>query len=167
MADTPNTFARSGIPSLPSPAPSNSSTWASTGLPHPRGHALRPGSAKEDKVRQYVSTRISHISRRFLKYKSGETQLGDEVVGYKSMGELCKDLDELINIIWLSGTRKFARYHLGGSAIVSFVLSPLLTDCDPSKPPSPLLPQHCKRAQHVAQSLPAITEADAVDSSET
>ncbi|KAK5662288.1 hypothetical protein OQA88_8194 [Cercophora sp. LCS_1] len=91
-------------PGLPSPTPSNTSTWPLTTLPHPRGHALRPGSAKEDKVRQFVSTRIAHISRRFLKYQSGEAQLGGDAVGYKSMTELCKDLDELINIIWLSGT---------------------------------------------------------------
>ena len=29
----------------------------------------------------------------------------DEIEGYRSMTELCKDLDGLINIVWLSGTR--------------------------------------------------------------
>lgn len=46
-----------------------------------------------------------YISRRYVK-KHGIQELGDEVVGYKSMGELCKDLEPLINIIWLSGTRR-------------------------------------------------------------
>jgi len=94
------------VPPLPSPAPSTTSTRSVAGLPHPRGHALRPGSVKEDKVRHFVAARMSHIGRRFAK-KSALAQPEDEVVGYRSMSELCKDLDELINIIWLSGTRKF------------------------------------------------------------
>jgi hypothetical protein len=94
------------VPSLPSPAPSATSTRSVAGLPHPRGHALRPGSVKEDKVRHFVAARMSHISRRFAK-KSAIAAPEDDVVGYRSMSELCKDLDELINIIWLSGTRKF------------------------------------------------------------
>lgn len=54
---------------------------------------------------------MSHITRRFLK-KTGDKSLegdlhDDDVEGYKSFAELCKDLDEVINIIWLSGTRKF------------------------------------------------------------
>lgn len=55
-------------------------------------------------MRRYVEERILHISRRYVK-KHGLQEPGDEVVGYKSMGELCKDLESLINIIWLSGTR--------------------------------------------------------------
>ena len=91
--------------SLPSPAPSSTSVLSTTHLPHPRGHALRPGSAKEDKVRHFVSDRMMHISRRFIK-KSGAAPPGsEEVEGYKSMGELCKDLEGVINIVWLSGTR--------------------------------------------------------------
>src|SRR5690349_21719158 len=81
---------------LLSPAPSAASTTQSnTGLPHPRGHSLRPGSAKEDKVRHYISDRLHHINRRFVK-KLGRDEIGDQdVVGYQSMTELCKDLDSL------------------------------------------------------------------------
>ncbi|KAK3942822.1 hypothetical protein QBC46DRAFT_362237 [Diplogelasinospora grovesii] len=113
MADTtssPNPAGSSAggfvIPSLPSPAPSNAtnaSTRSLSGLPHPRGSPLRPGSAKEDKVRNYVSDRMLHISRRYVK-KFALVEPDDEVVGYRSMGELCRDLEPLINIIWKSGT---------------------------------------------------------------
>lgn len=90
---------------LLSPAPSATSTASLTGLPHPRGHSLRSGSVKEDKVRHYISDRLSHINRRFVK-KLGSSDIGDaDVVGYQSMTELCKDLDSLLSIIWLSGTR--------------------------------------------------------------
>ncbi|KAK0616442.1 hypothetical protein B0T14DRAFT_433679 [Immersiella caudata] len=100
MAGGPGGFV---VPSLPSPAPSSTSSRSVAGLPHPRGHALRPGSLKEDKVRHFVAARMSHVGRRFAK-KSAIALPEDDVVGYRSMSELCKDLDELINIIWLSGT---------------------------------------------------------------
>ena len=98
------------VPSLPSPAPSTTSTTRpnAPGLPHPRGHALRAGSAKEAKVREFYKDRMEHISRRFFK-RPGSSEhhfLADDGTGYKSISELCKDLDEVINIVWLSGTRK-------------------------------------------------------------
>ena len=95
------------VPSLPSPAPSTT-TQSSTGLPHPRGHPLRPGSAKEDRVRNFVAERMAYVSRRFIKRTEAmETPcLADDVAGYKSASELCKDLEQLISIIWLTGTRK-------------------------------------------------------------
>ncbi len=119
MADSASSSAAGGflpphIQSLPSPAPTTASTTSTVtsiaGLPHPRAHALRPGSAKEDQLRNFVSTRMEHVTRRFLK-KSGRASSpgpGDDgnLVGYASMTELCKDLDEVINIIWLSGTRR-------------------------------------------------------------
>lgn len=68
---------------------------------------MRPGSAKEDKVRNFVGARMTHISRRFAK-RSAIAAPEDDVVGYKYMSELCKDIDDLVNIIWLSGTREFS-----------------------------------------------------------
>ncbi|KAK3375719.1 hypothetical protein B0T24DRAFT_525392 [Lasiosphaeria ovina] len=92
------------VDALPSPAPSTAPTRSISGLPHPRGRALRPGSAKEDMVRHFVTDRMMHISRRFAK-KSGVVAVGsDEFKGYKSMAELCKDVEDLVNVIWLSGT---------------------------------------------------------------
>ncbi|KAK3682844.1 hypothetical protein B0T22DRAFT_295426 [Podospora appendiculata] len=107
-------------PVLPSPAPSNisnnnnnnnnnntnhnnSTSRSSSGLPHPRSHALRPGSAKEDKVRNFVEDRLMHMSRRYVK-KYALKQPGDTFAGYASMTELCKDLEGLLDILWLSGT---------------------------------------------------------------
>lgn len=46
-----------------------------------------------------------YISRRFVK-KFEEPRPGDDVVGYKNAGELCKDIEALMDIIWLSGTRE-------------------------------------------------------------
>ncbi|EFX03555.1 hypothetical protein CMQ_483 [Grosmannia clavigera kw1407] len=90
---------------LLSPSPSQASSVRShtPGLPHPRRNPLRPGSSKEDLVRRYVESRLLYISRRFVK-KYGIAEPDDEVVGYKSMTELGRDVDDLLNVIWLSGT---------------------------------------------------------------
>lgn len=94
--------------SLPSPAPTTSTIRSD--LPRPRAHPLRPGSAKEDQVRNFITNRINHITRRFVK-KTGKAtisvEVDSEVEGYKAMSELCKDLEDVINIVWLSGTRTF------------------------------------------------------------
>ncbi|UKZ86668.1 uncharacterized protein TrAFT101_002492 [Trichoderma asperellum] len=88
---------------LPSPAPSSASSRAASSLPHPRNNALQPGSNKEDMVRRYVEDRMLYISRRYVK-KFGNPDPGDAVVGFKSFGEVCKELDGIVNVLWKSGT---------------------------------------------------------------
>jgi hypothetical protein len=91
--------------SLPSPAPSNASqSSTASNLPHPRSHPLRAGSAKEEAARRYVERRLLHISRRYTK-KFQPPEQGEEVHGYESMTEAAKDLGEVIDVLWLSGTR--------------------------------------------------------------
>lgn len=113
MADTSNSPGPGGFfkqQPLPSPAPSGSSTRPASGLPHPRSHPLRSGSAKEQTIRAYVDNQLMHIQRRFVK-KSVVAKPGDDIVGYKTVGELCKDVEALLDIIWLSGTRKVISLH--------------------------------------------------------
>lgn len=92
---------------LPSPAPSSASaaSRAASALPHPRNRSLQPGSSKEDMVRRYVEERLLHVSRRYVK-KFGNPEPGDSVVGYKTFGEVSRDLDGIVNVLWLSGTRE-------------------------------------------------------------
>lgn len=95
--------------SLPSPAPgassSSSSTKFFTDLPHPRARALRPGSNKEDMVREYASAKLMQVARRYVK-KFSDPEPGDEATGYSCFADLCSDLDAVVNVLWLSGTRK-------------------------------------------------------------
>jgi hypothetical protein len=109
MAESSQSVGPGGfIRTLPSPAPSSTSTTRSTtSLPHQRGRPLIPGSAKEDKVRSYVDGQLLYISRRYIKKFSVENP-DDKVLGYHSMGELCKDVEGLVNILWLSATRRFS-----------------------------------------------------------
>lgn len=106
MPPTPTSMP-SPHPSLPgsSQATSSSARFLSD-LPHPRNRALRPGSNKEDMVRNYASGKLMQVSRRYVK-KFGTPEPGEEISGYQNFSELCKDLDAVINVLWLSGTRKF------------------------------------------------------------
>ncbi|KAK2034061.1 meiotic recombination protein DMC1 [Colletotrichum zoysiae] len=106
MADAPQPPEPGGFfPSqtLPSPAPSSTFARTSALLPHPRAKPLRPGSNKEETVRRYVEERLGVVNRRYVK-KHGNPEPGDQVVGYKTFAELCKDLHGVIDVLWLSGT---------------------------------------------------------------
>jgi hypothetical protein len=48
-----------------------------------------------------------HISRRYTK-KFQPLVEGESVGGYESMGQACKDLSEVVDVLWLSGTRELA-----------------------------------------------------------
>ncbi|KAI1118514.1 hypothetical protein F5Y14DRAFT_216924 [Nemania sp. NC0429] len=89
--------------SLPSPTPSTASSRAAALLPHPRSKPLVPGSKKEDYARDYVARRLLHISRRYVK-KFGIPDPADEVTGYESMEDVCRDLGEVVDVLWFSGT---------------------------------------------------------------
>ncbi|KAI1331677.1 hypothetical protein F5Y16DRAFT_240954 [Xylariaceae sp. FL0255] len=89
--------------SLPSPAPSSASSRARALLPHPRSKPLLPGSKKEDYARDYIARRLLHVSRRYVK-KHGIPDPADEVKGYESIDELCRDMDEIVDVLWFSGT---------------------------------------------------------------
>ncbi|KAI1734226.1 hypothetical protein F4680DRAFT_362173 [Xylaria scruposa] len=88
---------------LPSPTPSTASSRAAARLPHPRSRPLIPGSKKEDYARDYVARRLLHISRRYVK-KFGIPDPADEVTGYETMEEVCRDLEEVVDVLWFSGT---------------------------------------------------------------
>ncbi|KAI4859558.1 hypothetical protein F4820DRAFT_439357 [Hypoxylon rubiginosum] len=106
MAETPGYaggFLPDGRISLPSPAPSAASSRAAARLPHPRSKPLARGSRKEDYARNYVSDRLLHISRRYVK-KHGIPDPADEVTGYESMDEVCRDIEEVVDVLWFTGT---------------------------------------------------------------
>lgn len=56
-------------------------------------------------MRRYVEEQLLNASRRYVK-KFGNAGNGDTVVGYRSFSEVCKDLDSVVNVLWLSGTRE-------------------------------------------------------------
>lgn len=104
---------------------------------------MRPGSSKEDLIRRYAEEQLMSIGRRYVKKFSNET--GDQATGYKSFGEACRDMDSLVNLLWLSGTRAsvFPPLRLADVYIASLQIPFLLrlvgdlTQYVRSFPPSP------------------------------
>ena len=93
--------------SAPSPNPSSvSTTNQSRRLPTPRIHRLRPGSQKEIALINYLDDKILRITRRYAKKFSNENRDGDDTPGYTSYDQFVADVDPLIDVVWISGTRK-------------------------------------------------------------
>jgi len=97
-------------PTLPSP-PSSSVTSLSQTLPHPRAHPLKSGSAKESSFINYVDQGILNVTRRYAKkfsarledHPGGESERTGR--GYEDFGEVARDLEALVDVVWVSGTR--------------------------------------------------------------
>ncbi|KAI9872079.1 MAG: hypothetical protein M1830_002088 [Pleopsidium flavum] len=96
-------------PTLPSP-PSSSITSLSQTLPHPRAHPLKSGSAKESSFINYVDQGILNVTRRYAKkFSAGLDNTpgdGDDEAGrgYENFGEVARDLEALVDVVWVSGT---------------------------------------------------------------
>lgn len=81
-------------------------------LPPTRSTPLKPASAKESTFIGYVDTKILGISRRYEKrfntdLEDPSASKGDaEGKGYDDFGEMAKEIEAVIDVIWTSGTRK-------------------------------------------------------------
>jgi len=126
------------IPYSP-PASSVASSNTAQALPHPRSTPLKSGGTKESSFIRHVDQQILHIQRRFAKRKAPydgfvkETdeegrlieEVGDpatkvqlerseewhDVPGYNSFAEASRDIEELVGVIWVSGTRRARLYR--------------------------------------------------------
>ena len=115
-----------------SPPPSSvSSSHSPHSLPQPRSSPLKPGGSKESKLIRYVDNQVLHIQRRFTKRdasligQEGMKEVDEEgrmieevrdpatikseqwhdVPGYGSFAEAARDVEELVGVVWVSGTR--------------------------------------------------------------
>ena len=70
---------------------------------------LKAGTAKESSFIEYVDRKLLAVSRRYEKrYNTDfEDAPSDDLDarGYESFGELARDMDVVIDVIWVSGTR--------------------------------------------------------------
>ena len=107
----PGGFLHSILPFPPPSTPTSASTAISV-LPPQRAHPLTPGSSKERSFIEYVDRRLVDISGRYENRHNVGT-LEDEdrttkATGYESFEKLAVDLESVIDVIWVSGTRKSA-----------------------------------------------------------
>lgn len=104
------------ILSLPSPAPSTlSTTSASTATPSPlprqRNHPLIAGSMKETGVINHLDRCLLGVNRRHAKKFSrvyegqGGGEGEEQERGYENFKEIGRDIEGLIDVVWVSGTR--------------------------------------------------------------
>ncbi|KAH8692409.1 hypothetical protein BGW36DRAFT_387551 [Talaromyces proteolyticus] len=106
------------IPNLTSPAYSiatTASTITPSHLPRQRTHPLRPGSNKESSLINHVDAQIRNINRRHAKKFSsdidehtdasdGPGAEGGGEKGYDSFREVVRDIERVIDVVWVSGT---------------------------------------------------------------
>ena len=94
---------------LPSPAPTTPTpSSANSILPSQRSRPLQAGGAKESALIQYADSKLLQVSGRYEKRygrdAEGKMPLGIEP-GYETFGEAAKDLEGILEVIWVSGTR--------------------------------------------------------------
>ena len=106
-------FLHSTLPSPPASTIASSSVAPSI-LPSPRDHPLKPGSSKESNFIEYVERKLLEISgryeRRFNVASREHPERWEHTVpsnGYENFGELAVDLENVIDVIWVSGTRMY------------------------------------------------------------
>nr|POE79429.1 hypothetical protein CFP56_07494 [Quercus suber] len=139
-----DTDASGGFLLSPPPSSVASSSVATAVLPQPRHIPLRPGGSKESTLIRYLDQHVLHIQRRFAKRTTPSTS-GDpeaaialpikadtfsDVEGYASMREACKDVSELVDLVWISGTTRLIVPYLINLAL-------LLQTMVSSMPPAP------------------------------
>ncbi|KAF2493908.1 hypothetical protein BU16DRAFT_528100 [Lophium mytilinum] len=83
-------------------------------LPHPRALPLKRGSTKESEFIHYVDDTLLLVQRRWAK-RAFDDALAGRVKGYHSFREAAKDLNDLIDVVWVSATRAFAPLPLSSS----------------------------------------------------
>lgn len=81
---------------------------------------LKPGGVKESSLINHVDGKIMRINRRHAKKfssviddqndaDSGDNDKDEEQSkGYESFKEVVKDIEEVIDVVWVSGTRKLS-----------------------------------------------------------
>ena len=99
------------LPQLPSPPPSaiGSPTPHHPSLPVSRSYPLKRGSNKESAVIEHVDAKLLEISRRYEKRFNVGNERGPDtdtkLQGYDNFAKVAKDLEAVIDIVWVTGTR--------------------------------------------------------------
>ncbi|KAI4134510.1 MAG: hypothetical protein LQ347_001469 [Umbilicaria vellea] len=115
-------------PTLPSP-PASSTTTApvlALSLPQPRARPLKPGSSKESSFIDHVDRKLLQISRRYEKRFNADMEDSaapkDEGSGYETFEEVARDLERVIDVVWVPYFLTIALTL--SSYLPSFIFSP-------------------------------------------
>lgn len=118
-------------------------------LPKPRRYPLQPGGMKESELIRYLDHGVNQIQKRVdnrVTNRKKPALLGQED-GYRVFWEVAKDLDGLVDVVWVSGSRT---YHL--CVFLSAMADPryLCSEFANSIPPQPCC-AHCGLSATISQ----------------
>lgn len=96
-------------PSILSPPPSSTATSSisSNILPRPRNRPLKSASAKETAFINYVDHGVQQVTKQFaMKHGNEEDGSKENIGGYGGFNKAARDIERLIEVVWVSGTRE-------------------------------------------------------------
>lgn len=102
-------------PGLPTPDASSVATSQNPSpLPQPRRHPLQPGGTKESELIRYLDHGVNQIQKRVDNRVTNRKALAlsSQGEGYHAFWEVAKDLDGLVDVIWVSGSREYSLLFL-------------------------------------------------------
>ncbi|KAF2820672.1 hypothetical protein CC86DRAFT_411962 [Ophiobolus disseminans] len=115
-------------PGFPTPpASSAAASQHASPLPQPRRRPLKPGGPKESELITYLDHGINIIQKRAdnrITNRKIKPALGEEE-GYSAFFEVAKDLDALVDVVWVSGSPNLQTPYLLNLAVLATEFLPL------------------------------------------
>ncbi|KZM20240.1 uncharacterized protein EKO05_0003687 [Ascochyta rabiei] len=103
------------------PASSVATSQHSSPLPQPRRHPLPPGGTKESELIRYLDYGVNRIQKRVdnrVTNRKTPALMGQEE-GYRAFWEVAKDLDGLVDVVWVSGSPNLQIPYLLNIAVLT------------------------------------------------
>ncbi|KAF2627643.1 hypothetical protein BU25DRAFT_410784 [Macroventuria anomochaeta] len=103
------------------PASSVAASHHPSPLPQPRKHPLQPGGTKESELIRYLDHGVNQIQKRVdnrVTNRKTPALLGQEE-GYRAFWEVAKDLDDLVDVVWVSGSPNLQIPYLLNLAVLT------------------------------------------------
>ena len=133
------------------PASSANPSHHPSPLPQPRRRPLQPGGTKESELIRYLDHGVNQIQKRvdnrLTSRKETPGTIG-QADGYRAFWEVARDVDGLVDVVWVSGSRR-----LPSLSLHPHTSTPLTR---PSKPPNPLPPQPRRPNRRLPHPLPRL-----------
>lgn len=128
MAASPRPHVSTYAKNLPSPpASSMASSQHPSPLPQSRRHPLKPGGQKESELIRYLDQGLNRIQKRVdnrLTNRKVELAPGEQV-GYGAFWEVARDLEGLVDVVWVSGSPNLQIPYLLNMAVLTAEFLPL------------------------------------------
>ncbi|RMZ67457.1 meiotic recombination dmc1 [Pyrenophora seminiperda CCB06] len=134
MATAEGTDGVAIVDGQPTPPASNAPSQHPSPLPQPRKHPLKPGGPRESDLIRYLDHGVNNVQKRVdnrvtnRKHKPAP----GEAEGYKAFWEVAKDLDGLVDVVWVSGSPNLQIPYLLNLAVLAAEFLPLFASSTPS-----------------------------------